>query len=174
VTDHPRGIGPGIPEPARAESIRGWTPGSSGTGTPSVASVDTQQMRQLVENARIAHLATVGDDGQPHLVPVCFVLIEEVAYTAVDHKPKRNARLRRLANIEATGRACLLVDEYEDDWSKLWWVRLDCRGQLVHDPGESVRGITALVGKYEQYADRPPAGPVVALDVLRWSGWSAA
>ena len=62
-------------------------------------------MRGLVERARVAHLATVAPDGQPHIVPVCFVLSGEIAYSAVDRKPKRGPRLRRMVNIEATGHA---------------------------------------------------------------------
>jgi PPOX class probable F420-dependent enzyme len=136
--------------------------------------VDVQDMRGLVERARVAHLATVAADGQPHIVPVCFVLSGEIAYSAVDRKPKRGPRLRRLANIVATGHACLLVDRYDEDWSVLWWVRLDGRGRVVTDPVEAARAITALVGKYQQYAGRTPAGPVLAVDIARWSSWSAA
>lgn len=131
-------------------------------------------MRGLVESARVAHLATVAADGQPHVVPVCFVLTGEIAYSAVDLKPKRGSRLRRLVNIEATGRACLLVDRYSDDWSALWWVRLDGRGRAVADVSEAARAINALVGKYHQYAEHAPAGPVLAVDIARWSSWSAA
>jgi len=131
-------------------------------------------MRGLVEPAPVAHLATVAADGQPHIVPVCFVLSGEIAYSAVDLKPKRGPRLRRMANIEATGHACLLVDRYNEDWSALWWVRLDGRGRVVADPVEAARAISALVGKYQQYAERTPAGPVLAVDIARWSSWSAA
>jgi len=130
-------------------------------------------MRGLVERARVAHLATVAADGQPHIVPVCFVLSGEVAYSAVDLKPKRGPRLRRMANIEATRHACLLVDRYSEDWSALWWVRLDGPGRVVADPVEAARAISALVGKYQQYAERTPAGPVLAVDIARWSSWSA-
>jgi PPOX class probable F420-dependent enzyme len=137
------------------------------------SSVDVQDMRGLVESARVAHLATVAADGQPHIVPVCFVLSGEIAYSAVDRKPKRGPRLRRLANIEATGHACLLVDRYGEAWSELWWVRLDGRGRVVADPVEAARAISALVGKYQQYAGRTPGGPVLAVDIARWSGWSA-
>ena len=131
-------------------------------------------MRSVVEAARVARLATVSAEGRPHLVPVCFALLGEVAYTAVDHKPKRGTRLRRIANIEATGHACLLVDHYTEDWSALCWVRLDCRGRVVTDPHERAPAIAALVDKYRQYVDHPPSGPLIALDIARWSGWSAA
>jgi PPOX class probable F420-dependent enzyme len=130
-------------------------------------------MRRLVRDARVGHLATVGADGLPHVVPVCYALVEDMIYTAVDHKPKRGPRLRRIANIEATGRACLLVDAYDEDWSRLWWVRLDGRAR-VEGSASARAGLDALVSKYEQYADRPPAGPVIVVEVDRWSAWSGS
>jgi PPOX class probable F420-dependent enzyme len=136
--------------------------------------VDAHDMRRLVERARVGRLGTVDAGGRPHLVPVCFVLVRDVAYSAVDHKPKRHDRLRRLANIEATGRACLLVDHYEEEWSSLWWVRLDGRGRVVTEPAEAEGARGALMAKYEQYATRPPTGAVLAVDVIRWRGWSAS
>jgi PPOX class probable F420-dependent enzyme len=132
-----------------------------------------EEMRRRVAEERVGRLATVGGDGRPHLVPVCFVLLGDTAYSAVDHKPKRGTRLRRLANVEATGQACLLLDRYSEDWSVLWWVRLDGRGRIVADPDEAARGVDGLVGKYPQYAARRPEGPLLALDVTRWTGWSA-
>jgi PPOX class probable F420-dependent enzyme len=135
--------------------------------------VDDHEMRRLVETARVARLATVGPDGAPHLVPVTFVLLGDVVYSAVDHKPKRSTRLRRIANIEATGRACVLVDAYSEDWSALWWVRLDGRGRVVDDQDDAARAVAAMVATYPQYDGRPPAGPVLAVDVTRWSGWRA-
>jgi PPOX class probable F420-dependent enzyme len=135
--------------------------------------LDPGEMRRRVGSARVARLATVDARARPHLVPVCFAVVGEVAYTAVDHKPKRGPMLRRISNIEATRHACLLVDEYADDWSRLWWVRMDATGRLVHDPDEVGRAHAALIEKYAQYAERPPAGPVIALDIRRWSGWSA-
>ena len=130
-------------------------------------------MRRLVEQARVGRLATVSADRRPHAVPVCYALLGEVAYSAVDHKPKRPGRLRRIANLQQTADACLLVDEYGEDWSALWWVRLDGRGRVCDDPAEAAAAVSALAGKYPQYRQRPPAGPVIALDITRWSGWSA-
>jgi PPOX class probable F420-dependent enzyme len=130
--------------------------------------------RRRVEEARVARLATVDAEGRPHAVPVCFVLLGDMVYTAVDEKPKRHTRLRRLANLGDTGRACVLVDEYREDWSALWWVRLDGTGRVVEDPDEAARALAALCAKYPQYAARPPTGPVLAVTVERWSAWSAA
>jgi PPOX class probable F420-dependent enzyme len=131
-------------------------------------------MRRLVAAARVARLATVGADGRPHLVPICFVLIGDVLYSATDHKPKRATGLRRFANVAATGHVCVLVDHYADDWSTLWWVRLDGRGRAVADPQEAGRAVAALAGKYPQYAQRPPTDrPVLAMEVTGWRGWCA-
>jgi PPOX class probable F420-dependent enzyme len=136
--------------------------------------MDPQTMRALVETARVGRLATLGADQRPHAVPMCYALREETVYSAVDHKPKRRTRLRRIANLAATGHACLLVDEYDEDWTALWWVRLDGGGRVVEDPEEAAAGLAALVAKYPQYGARRPDGPVLAIDVTRWTGWSAS
>ena len=94
-------------------------------------------------------------------------------YSAVDHKPKRSARLRRLTNVESTPEVCVLVDAYEEDWSRLWWVRLDGRGRVVRDADETALALDALRAKYGQYAARPPSGPILALEIGRWTSWSA-
>jgi PPOX class probable F420-dependent enzyme len=136
--------------------------------------VPADELRHRVGSARVARLATVGADGRPHLVPVCFVLLGDVVYHAVDEKPKRHRRLRRLENIQATGSACLLVDEYHEDWSRLWWVRLEGHGWLVEDRAEEATARAALADKSPQYVQRSPVGPVVGLRVTRGSAWFAA
>lgn len=123
--------------------------------------------------ARVARLATVSAEGQPHLVPVCLALVGDIAYIAVDHKPKRRTELRRTANLLATGWACLLVDRYDEDWQALWWVRLDGTGRLVEKPAELAVARAALVAKYPQYQAHPPDGPMLAVDVHSYRGWSA-
>ena len=107
------------------------------------------------------------------MVPVCYALVADTVYTAVDYKPKRTSRLQRLANVEATGRACLLVDEYHEEWTQLWWVRIDGPARVVDDAGEAARAVDALAAKYPQYAQRRPSGPVLALEAERWSWWEA-
>ena len=124
--------------------------------------------------ARVARLATAGADGAPHVVPITFAVVGETIVHAVDHKPKRTRALRRLANIAANPAVSVLVDHYDDaDWRALWWVRADGRARIVEaDSHEGAAAIAALVERYGQYAERPPDGPVVAVDVERWSGWS--
>ena len=105
---------------------------------------------------------------------MCFALIGEVVYSAVDHKPKRSTDLRRIGNIVATGSTSLLVDHFEEDWSALWWVRLDGTGRLVADEVERVLAIGALTEKYEQYRQRRPDQAIIAIDVQHWMSWSAS
>ncbi|MFE0454146.1 TIGR03668 family PPOX class F420-dependent oxidoreductase [Streptomyces sp. NPDC058914] len=135
------------------------------------------EARERFAAARVARLATVGPEGRPHLVPVVFTLDGDTVMTAVDHKPKGTARLRRLTNIEADPAVSLLADHYEEDWDRLWWVRADGAARVL--PGadrspEAARCVALLTAKYGQYTGRPPTGPVVVVDVVRWSGWRAS
>lgn len=122
----------------------------------------------------MARFATVDGDDRPHLVPCCFAFDGEVAYSIVDHKPKRSPRLRRLDNIRANPSVCLLVDHYEDDWSCLWWVRFDGRARLLTDGSEHASAVDALCGKYEQYRATRPSGTVIAIDVTAVHSWASA
>jgi PPOX class probable F420-dependent enzyme len=98
-----------------------------------------------------------------------------VVVFAVDRKPKRSTRLRRLANIAQNPQVAFLADRYRDDWSALWWVRADAVATVVSDPADARhrRAVHALIEKYPQYRLEPPAGPVVWAAVTRWSGWAA-
>lgn len=125
----------------------------------------------------VARLATVAPGGLPHVVPVVFAVAadaeggHDVVYTAVDAKPKSTRRLRRLANIESNPRVSLLVDHYADDWTQLWWVRVDGVA-TVHADGEVMDfGYRLLRAKYPQYQTVSLDGPVIAVAVQRWSNW---
>jgi PPOX class probable F420-dependent enzyme len=124
---------------------------------------------ERLAGARIGRLATVTSDGRPHVVPVCFALHDGRIYTAVDAKPKGTTALKRLENVRATGRASLLVDHYEEDWSRLWWVRVDGAAEVI----DSDAAIDALAAKYEQYRAARPPGPVIAIAPERWRSWAA-
>jgi PPOX class probable F420-dependent enzyme len=93
--------------------------------------------------------------------------------TAVDHKPKSTTRLRRLDDIVREPRVTLLADEYDDDWSHLWWARAEGLAQVV-EPGspDHAAAVRALAARYPQYREQPPAGPAIVIGVTRWSGWS--
>ncbi len=132
--------------------------------------------RKRFATARVARLATVGQDGRPHLVPIAFALHGDTIFHAVDAKPKRTRALRRLANIAADPRVALLADEYDDgDWERLWWVRADGAARVLESgDAEADRALALLAQRYAQYRAAPPAGPVVAVHVTGWHGWSAA
>jgi PPOX class probable F420-dependent enzyme len=129
-------------------------------------------MRERFGSARVARLATVSADGQPHLVPICFALVGTRIVSVVDAKPKRTPQLRRLANIRAQPRASVLADEYDEDWTRLWWVRADGAARVVEGGPDREAAVAALTVKYPQYGEQAPTGPVVEVTVGRWIGWA--
>jgi PPOX class probable F420-dependent enzyme len=133
-----------------------------------------EETRTRLACARVARLATVGDDGQPHVVPVTFAVDGDLVYTAVDFKPKKSANLRRLRNIRENPRVALLVDHYAEDWDELWWVRVDGWASVVEDEQALQDPLDVLAQRYEQYRDDRPAGPVIVIQADRWKGWSSS
>ena len=129
--------------------------------------------RRRFAAARVARLATADAAGVPHLVPFVFAVDGDRVYSAVDAKPKRTTALRRLENVRQNPRVALLADHYDDeDWGALWWVRADGRGRVLDADDAESRAAIALLS--ERYAQFRAAGAVLAVDVERWSGWSAA
>jgi PPOX class probable F420-dependent enzyme len=135
--------------------------------------MDADECRRRFAAVRHAFLATAGEDRWPHVVPVVFALDDDRIVVAVDSKPKRTTALRRLRNIEQNPRVCFLVDHYDDDWTRLWWVRADARARVVAGGAEREAAVALLAGRYRQYVDDVPTGPVILAEVVRWSGWSA-
>lgn len=133
--------------------------------------------RDRLDATPFAVLGTAGDGGRLDLVPCCFAVDDRTGsrpelVTAIDHKPKSTSRLARLANIERDPTVTLLVDHRDPhDWSTLWWIRMQGRGRVVEDGAAHRSAIDALVAKYPQYVDWPPAGPAIRIAVERWAGW---
>jgi PPOX class probable F420-dependent enzyme len=137
--------------------------------------MDRETARALVGDSRVARLGTLSKTGRVDLVPMTFALVDDVMYTAVDHKPKRTTELKRLENVRATPEVSVLVDEYDDtDWTALWWVRLRGLARVVEHGAEYDTGIDALVAKYEQYRSVRPEGPAMVIELIRWQWWSAS
>jgi PPOX class probable F420-dependent enzyme len=132
------------------------------------------EMRARVEAARVARLATLRDDGRPHVVPVCFALAGDAIVSVVDDKPKRSAHLRRLDNVRVHPAVTLLVDHYDDDWTRLWWVRVDGAARVIEGGPEHRRAVDRLAAKYAQYRVARPGGAVIAVEIQSWQGWSAS
>lgn len=129
--------------------------------------------RARLASAAVGRLATTGESGQPHVVPFCFALDGDALYTAVDDKPKSSSELRRIENIGHNPRASVLVDHYSDDWSALWWVRVDGAASLVTSALERERAVIQLRSKYAQYADHQLAGAIMRIECEEWRSWSA-
>ena len=125
--------------------------------------------RAVVDAARRAVLVTIGDDGAPHAVPVCFALRDDDVVTAVDDKPKRTTSLARVHNVRRDARVTLLFDRWDEDWAGLGWVMVVASAR-VEAPGAAD---DALARRYEQYRARPPRGDVVACAPQRVLWWLA-
>ena len=135
---------------------------------------EAEAIRERVRTAKVARLATIDPDGRSHLVPIVFVLDGQRLYSAVDAKPKRSRRLRRVANARERPDVTVLVDHSEDDWGQLWWVSLRGRARVLDTGEEAERALRLLVEKYEQYRREPPGRPVLAVDILEWRNWAAS
>jgi PPOX class probable F420-dependent enzyme len=133
--------------------------------------VSPEQARERFASARVARLASADAAGRPHLVPVVFALQGDRVYSVVDAKPKRTTSLRRLENVRQNPAVALLADHYEEDWSALWWVRAEGSARILEPGDPEARAAVELLR--ERYPQQRAAGPVLAVDVERWSGWSA-
>jgi PPOX class probable F420-dependent enzyme len=134
--------------------------------------VDRDEALRRLRDARVGRMATVDGRGSPHVVPFVFAVDGSTIYWAVDDKPKRSRELKRLANLAGHPWAEVVVDEYGEDWSALWWVRASGPARLVSGE-EADRSKELLRAKYTQYRDLPPAGPFVAIDIEHLTWWSA-
>jgi PPOX class probable F420-dependent enzyme len=128
-------------------------------------------VRAALATASHGVLVTIGPDGEPRPVPFTYALVDDRIVGAVDHKPKTTTRLARLADIERHGRASVLVEHYDDDWRRLWWVRISGPA-AVQDPGDGT-AVDALVAKYGQYRERRPSGPTYAVTIAQVRAWRA-
>jgi len=136
--------------------------------------LEPAEARRRFAAATVARLATVGPGGGPHIVPVTFAVDGDVIYSAVDAKPKTTTRLARLRNIAAQPRVAVLADHYEPDWDRLWWARADGAATLLAGAAEMAAPLALLAARYPQYRATPPPGPVIRIQVGRWTGWAAS
>jgi PPOX class probable F420-dependent enzyme len=137
--------------------------------------MDRDEAWARMRSARVGRMATVTPELRPHVIPFVFVVIEQgsatVAYWVVDRKPKRSTELKRIRNIEANPTVEFVVDGYDEDWERLWWVRCAGTARIVTDEAERRDALGALAEKYPQYRDDPPAGAVVAIDIETIQSW---
>lgn len=108
-------------------------------------------------------------------MPVCFAVSGDLVYSVIDEKPKRTTHLRRVRNIEERGRATLIVDHYEEDWSRLGWVMLRAEATILEGGAEHLAALELLRGRYAQYREMTlDEAPVLRLNVRRVNEWWAA
>jgi PPOX class probable F420-dependent enzyme len=129
-----------------------------------------------LRRARVGRLATADAAGRPLVVPVCFALDPEGRhlYSAVDPKPKRTRDLQRVRNVRENPRACLVVDEYDEDWARLWWVLVRGPAAVLEAGAEFAAGVDLLVEKYPQYRRlglERERGTLVRVTVERVVAW---
>ena len=137
--------------------------------------LDPAEARARFAAAPVARLATLRADGSPRLVPITFVVVDGLVCSAVDDvKPKTTRQLARLKDIAHDPRVGLIADHYADDWSQLWWVRVDGTAEVQHEGDLVDRAGDALARKYPPYAATPPAGELIVISPSRWTGWTAA
>ncbi len=126
--------------------------------------------------ARIGHLATASADGLPHVIPVCFALHGPAIYSVLDLKPKRTSltRLRRVRNIQANSQVALVVDHYDEDWGRLWYILLTGHAELLLDGEERSVAVEILRQKYRQYREMPiDPNPVIKISLTSVVSWDA-
>ncbi|MCA1647051.1 MAG: TIGR03668 family PPOX class F420-dependent oxidoreductase [Chloroflexi bacterium] len=134
-----------------------------------------EQARRFLERQRVAHLATADASGLPHVVPICFALVDETLYVAIDEKPKRGPpmQLRRLRNIDQNPRVAVVADIYDDtDWARLGFVLVRGRARVLRAGAEHVRALDALRTRYAQYRSMAlEQRPVIAVAIDRVTSW---
>jgi PPOX class probable F420-dependent enzyme len=128
--------------------------------------------RRLLATERVARLAYVDDHDRPRVLPVTFAVVGEAVWSAIDEKPKRTPEPARLRYLARRPEAALLVDVYDDDWTRLAWVQLLGRVDVL-SAGEAPEAMAALAVKYAPYARHAPPGPLLRLTAERALHWRA-
>jgi PPOX class probable F420-dependent enzyme len=129
--------------------------------------------RELLQTERVGRLGLLDEEGAPRVLPVTFAVAGGRIWSAIDEKPKRTAEPARLRFLRRDARAALTVDRYSDDWEELAWVQVLGEVRIL-EVDEAAEGMAALAARYDQYRDRPPPGPVLALEPKRYLWWRAA
>ena len=137
-----------------------------------MAAVFEDWQLELIRDLRVARMATLAPSGYPALVPVCYALHEGRLFIAVDEKPKSTTSLARLRNIDRDPRVSLLFDRYDDDWTRLAWVRVEGHVSVLTRGEAAPATLAALRDRYPQYREMDlEARPLIAVEPLRTVGW---
>lgn len=132
--------------------------------------------RQFLAHCRVAHLATADRHAVPHVVPVCFAVHDNTLYFAIDEKPKRRpgAMLKRLQNIAENPMVAVVADRYDEDWTRLGWVMLRGRAEILEHGMEHDEAQVMLRARYDQLEAMQIAKyPVIAVRIERATNWGS-
>jgi PPOX class probable F420-dependent enzyme len=130
--------------------------------------------RRFLATRRIGYLATADRRANPHVVPVCFAISDDTLYVTIDEKPKRNPGrpLKRQRNIAENANAAVVVDRYDEDWTRLGWVMMRGRAEILDGGKEHDSAQSMLRSRYPQLAAMQIANqPVIALRIDRTTSW---
>ncbi|MGE3076473.1 MAG: TIGR03668 family PPOX class F420-dependent oxidoreductase [Dehalococcoidia bacterium] len=126
----------------------------------------------LIEELRVARLATIRSDGSPHLVPACYAFQGGQFSIPVDEKPKASRNLARLRNIDGDERVTLLFDRYDDDWTRLAWVRVDGRATVLPRGDAEPTALEQLRRRYPQYISMDLDNlPLIVIEPISVAAW---
>lgn len=133
----------------------------------------SDEIIEFLERQRLAHFASADASGQPHVVPICYAVVAQCLYFSIDEKPKRtSAGLRRIRNIQSNPKVSIIVDHYEEDWSRLGWVMLNGNAEVLDTGDEHARAQKRLVQRYHQLGAMNISNlPVVATRIQSVSSW---
>jgi PPOX class probable F420-dependent enzyme len=140
---------------------------------PSISRLPPSALR-FIRAARLAHLATAGADGQPHVVPICFVFDGKDFYSPIDEKPKRTspAKLKRVTNIQANAQTALVIDRYSENWKRLAYILIRGKAKIVHRGTAHAEAVHRLRRKYPQYRQMAiHTRPMIQIMPTKWSFW---
>ena len=141
--------------------------------------LSAERVEHLLDEWPVARLATIAPDGRPHAVPIVFARLAGILYSPVDGKPKSGRELARVRHVRAEPRVSLLLDDYDDDWQRLWWLRVDGTARILQasipDADELAAPVAALRAKYPQYCELPvlrDPPTLVAIEPNTLTTWS--
>lgn len=132
-----------------------------------------ERQRMFLDGSRVGHLATADAQGAPHVIPVCFAVDGATLYVTIDEKPKRRDRqLKRVRNILENPQVAFVADRWDEDWTRLAWVMLRGRAEILESGPEHDRAQALLRERYPQYRTMHLADlPVIALRITRATDW---
>ena len=136
----------------------------------------SRNVTRFVRSARVAHLATADARGMPHVIPICFVFDGKNFYSPIDEKPKRTVprKLKRLRNIKENPQVALVIDRYDENWTKLAYILIMGKARVLVSGAKHRKAVHLLRRKYSQYRKmRIDRLPMILIGPTRTTSWGA-